>query len=41
MTHLLVLATVSALSFIDPLIGTEGSGAQYCGMMPYTGTPFG
>ena len=29
------------LRYIDPLIGTEGSGSQYGGMMPYTGVPFG
>lgn len=29
------------LGFVDPLVGTEGSGSQYGGMMPYTGVPFG
>ncbi len=31
----------SALDYVDPLIGTEGSGSQYGGMMPYTCVPFG
>ena len=31
----------SSLDCVDPLIGTEGSGSQYGGMMPYTGVPFG
>ena len=30
-----------SLGLIDPLIGTEGSGSQYGGMMPMTGVPFG
>ena len=30
-----------SLKLIDPLIGTEGSGSEYGGMMPYTGVPFG
>jgi len=30
-----------SLDFVDPLIGTEGAGTQYGGMMPYTGVPFG
>ena len=37
-------ALVSAkepLDYIDPLIGTEGKGSQYGGMMPMTGVPFG
>ena len=29
------------LSHIDPLIGTEGTGSQYGGMMPMSGVPFG
>lgn len=29
------------LDYVDPLIGTEGSGSQYGGMMPYTCVPFG
>ena len=29
------------LDWVDPLIGTEGAGTQYGGMMPYTGVPFG
>ena len=42
------LAAVCALAsakepidYIDPLIGTEGKGSQYGGMMPMTGVPFG
>lgn len=31
----------AALACVDPLIGTEGAGSQYGGMMPYVGTPFG
>ena len=31
----------SSLDCIDPLIGTEGTGSQYGGMMPCTGVPFG
>ncbi len=27
--------------YVDSLIGTEGSGSEYGGMMPYTGVPFG
>ena len=27
--------------FVDPLIGTEGDGTEYGGMMPMTGVPFG
>ena len=37
-------ALVSAkepIDYIDPLIGTEGKGSQYGGMMPMTGVPFG
>ena len=30
-----------SLEVVDPLIGTEGEGTQYGGMMPYTGVPFG
>ena len=30
-----------SLSFVDPLIGTEGTGSQYGGMMPMIGVPFG
>ena len=29
------------LDAIDPLVGTEGTGTEYGGMMPYTGVPFG
>lgn len=40
---LLVALTAGAsnLDFVDPLIGTEGKGSQYGGMMPYVGVPFG
>ena len=31
----------TSLRFVDPLIGTEGKGSQYGGMMPCTGVPFG
>lgn len=36
-------ATTSAVSLerVDPLIGTEGSGSQYGGMMPSVCEPFG
>ena len=34
-------ARAASLAHVDPLIGTEGSGSQYGGMMPYTGVPFG
>ena len=34
-------AGVDSLRHVDSLIGTEGSGSQYGGMMPYTGVPFG
>jgi len=34
-----ILAT--ALAFVDPMIGTEGTGSEYGGMMPMTGVPFG
>ena len=46
----LVAADVSAMTdsrietvarFVDPLIGTEGSGSEYGGMQPYTCVPFG
>lgn len=39
-----VASSVSAdaeLACIDPLIGTEGTGSEYGGMMPYVGMPFG
>ena len=29
------------IDFVDPLIGTEGTGSQYGGMQPYTCVPFG
>ena len=32
---------LTALSFVDPLIGTQGAGTQYGGMMPMAGVPFG
>ena len=31
----------SGLSCVDPLIGTEGEGTEYGGLMPYVGVPFG
>ncbi len=34
-------AASSGLEYIDPLIGTEGKGSQYGGMMPCAGVPFG
>ena len=34
-------AHAGSLDYVDPLIGTEGSGSEYGGMMPYTGVPFG
>ena len=34
-------AQTPPLAHVDPLIGTEGSGSQYGGMMPYVGVPFG
>lgn len=34
-------AGAGSLDCIDPLIGTEGTGSQYGGMMPYTCVPFG
>ena len=35
---LLLAAAITAdnLNFVDPLIGTEGSGSEYGGMQPYT-----
>ena len=36
-----LLGAKDALESIDPLIGTEGTGSQYGGMMPMTGVPFG
>lgn len=32
---------ISAVDEIDPMVGTEGTGTEYGGMMPYTGVPFG
>ena len=34
-----ILAT--ALAFVDPMIGTVGTGSEYGGMTPMTGVPFG
>ena len=34
-------AAASAEDEIDPMIGTEGIGSEYGGMMPMTGVPFG
>ena len=31
----------AALAFVDPMVGTEGKGSEYGGMMPMTGVPFG
>ena len=28
-------------SLVDPMVGTEGTGSEYGGMMPMTGVPFG
>ena len=36
-----LVAAKGPLDYIDPLIGTEGKGSQYGGMMPMTGVPFG
>ena len=36
-----VSASADTLKYVDSLIGTEGSGSQYGGMMPYVGVPFG
>ena len=36
-----LFARADALDFVDPLIGTEGVGSEYGGMMPMTGVPFG
>ncbi|MCR4564762.1 MAG: hypothetical protein K5651_01590, partial [Bacteroidales bacterium] len=32
---------LSALDYVDPMIGTQGDGTQYGGMMPMAGVPFG
>ena len=37
----LASASADMLKYVDSLIGTEGSGSQYGGMMPYVGVPFG
>lgn len=37
----LALSCQGNLKYVDPLIGTEGEGTQYGGMMPCTGVPFG
>lgn len=31
----------SGLDYVDPMIGTEGGGTEYGGLMPYVGVPFG
>jgi len=31
----------ASLDYVDPLIGTQGEGTQYGGMMPMAGVPFG
>ena len=35
------LAEEGTLAWVDPMIGTEGTGTEYGGMMPMTGVPFG
>ena len=32
---------IKSLAYVDPLIGTQGAGTQYGGMMPMAGVPFG
>ena len=34
-------SSFNGLDYVDPLIGTEGDGTEYGGMMPYVGVPFG
>lgn len=34
-------SSMNGLRYVDPLIGTEGEGTEYGGMMPYVGVPFG
>ena len=36
-----LVSLAAALDEVDPMIGTEGAGSEYGGMMPMTGVPFG
>ena len=38
---LLASCEKDGLEYVDPLIGTEGEGTEYGGLMPYIGVPFG
>lgn len=38
---LLAFREKDGLEYVDPLIGTEGEGSEYGGLMPYIGVPFG
>ena len=38
---LLAFREEDGLEYVDPLIGTEGEGTEYGGLMPYIGVPFG
>lgn len=38
---LLAFREKDGLEYVDPLIGTEGEGTEYGGLMPYIGVPFG
>ena len=38
---LLAFREEDGLKYVDPLIGTEGEGTEYGGLMPYIGVPFG
>ena len=38
---LLAFRRSDGLKYVDPLIGTEGEGTEYGGLMPYVGVPFG
>ena len=40
-TGLATALGAAALDAVDPMIGTEGAGSEYGGMMPMTGVPFG
>lgn len=37
---LLASCEKDGLEYVDPLIGTEGEGTEYGGLMPYIGVPF-
>ena len=41
MTFAAVYSNAGTLEKVDPMIGTEGTGSEYGGMMPMTGVPFG